>query len=70
MDPDDEIIQTYNHQEHPADAGDVLQPFWFRCTLRPGDGVDRFLLDYGHRFLLRVGLVLWVVLLAHKILPI
>ena len=40
-----------------------LQPTWVRCTFRPGDEVDRFLLDYGRNFLLPVGILLWCLFL-------
>jgi hypothetical protein len=49
--------------DHFTNGCNFLQPTWLRCTFRPCDEVDRFLLDYGRYFLLPVGFVFWVILL-------
>ena len=49
--------------DHFTNGRNILQPAWLRCTFRPCDELDGFLLDYGRYFLLPVGGFLWAVLL-------
>lgn len=39
----------------------VLQPFRIRCAFQDGDGLNKFLLDYGFNFLPYVGIISWVI---------
>lgn len=45
-------------------AGDVLQSTWIRCAIQDGDGLDRFLLDYGCNFLLYFSAISWLIFLS------
>lgn len=55
------------NQEYTTNAGNVFQPTWFRRIVQTGDGLDRFLLDYGCNFLLHISCVSWIVFLLIKI---
>jgi hypothetical protein len=41
----------------------IFQPFWIRCSIQTGNGIDRFVLDYGRYFLLPVGMLFWFIFL-------
>ena len=44
----------------------VLQSIWVRRAIQNGNGVDRFLLDYGYNFLLPSGVIFWVIFIFTK----
>lgn len=50
------------------DISNVFQPTWIRCAFQDGNGLDRFLLDYGFNFLLRFGVLLHIVLFIKETL--
>ena len=45
-------------------ASNVFQPIWVRCVVQNGDGLDRFLLDYGCNFLWYCGTISWFISLS------
>jgi|LakMenEpi03Aug12_release.lakeMendotaPanAssembly.Ray.scaffolds.fasta_scaffold4349887_1 hypothetical protein len=60
-------LETEPPQEHNnnvANSGNIFQSFRVRRSISSCDEVDRVLLDYGRNFLLPVGIVLWIILLA------
>jgi len=66
----DSSKQTSNKKEacnHSPNGCNVFQSFWIRHSIQKSDGLDRFLLDYGHHFLLPFGSLLHIVLFIEKI---
>ncbi len=45
----------------------VFQSVWIRCFIQTSNGLDRFLLDYGYNFLLRIGIVFWTIYLVAQV---
>lgn len=45
-------------------VSDVFQSTRIRCAIQDGDGLDRFLLDYGCNFLWYCGVISWVIFLS------
>jgi len=37
----------------------VFQSIWIRRFIQASNGLDKFLLDYGFNFLLRIGTIFW-----------
>ena len=50
------------------DDCNVFQSFRFRRTIQDGNGLDRFLLDYGCYFLWRISFILYIVLFIKETL--
>jgi len=61
--PGNESSEEGEPGDHSTNGRNFFQPAWLRCTFRPCDELDGFLLDYGRYFLLPVGIFLWVILL-------
>lgn len=64
--------QKKNEEGDPSNPdpyiSNILQPTWIRRAFQDGDGLDRFLLDYGFNFLLRFGVLLHLVLFIKETL--
>jgi hypothetical protein len=63
-DPSDKESKTNNAEEpsdHSTNGCHILQPTWLRCTFRPCDEVDGFLLGYRRNFLLPISIILWAI---------
>lgn len=43
--------------------GNVFSTIWIRCTIQTNTRFDKFLLDYGFRFLLPFGSIFYIILL-------
>lgn len=56
------------HTDPEPDAGYVFQPAWLRRVVQAGNGLDRFLLDYGCNFLLRFSFILYLILFIKETL--
>lgn len=66
MNPKEEKKNSFTEkaQDNGVDDCDVFQPFWLRCSVCRSNETDRVLLAYGCNFLLPLGFILWIVLLA------
>lgn len=53
---------------HKFNGCNVFQPIWLRRLIQEGNGLDRFLLDYGYYFLLPFGSMFHIVLFIEKII--
>lgn len=62
MDSDEPYKQRKNSNTLSS-ALHVLQPFRVRCSFQDGDGINRFLLDYGFNFLPYISIISWVIFL-------
>jgi len=50
-----------------SNDSNVLQSFRIRRFIQNGDGMDRFLLDYGYNFLFPCGVVFWLIFILKEI---
>jgi hypothetical protein len=50
-----------------SNDSNVLQSFRIRRFIQNGDGMDRFLLDYGYNFLFPCGVIFWVIFILKEI---
>ena len=68
---DSESFKQDTEGEHPdpePNVGYVFQSTWLRRIVQAGDGLDRFLLDYGCNFLLRFSFILYLILFIKETL--
>lgn len=56
------------HNNSMSNGRDVFQSTWLRRAFQDGNGLDRFLLDYGRHFLLRISFILYFVLFIKEVL--
>ena len=62
-----QIVEGEPSNVEPDDCN-VLQSTRFRRTFQDGNGLDRFLLDYGCYFLWRISFILYLVLFIKETL--
>ena len=73
MDPDSkeyyDLEKTILKQRTHSLSNDsnVFQSFRIRRFIQNGNGMDRFLLDYGYNFLFPCGVVFWVIFILKEI---
>jgi len=65
-DEGDSSVKEHRQSKYLLNLCNVFQPFWIRCSIQNGYGLDRFVLDYGRYFLLPVGFLFWFILLLSQ----
>lgn len=51
-----------------SDVVSIFQSLWVRLSFQDDNGLDRFLLDYGRYFLLRIGVLSFIIYVFQKLI--